>query len=267
MRVRTLMLTIATTSLALSATGQAVRSQTSTSPASGGQISSTMTAGPHHARQPYTVEYSVTREETLANGTTITHEDSETEAVDSQGRRMFANTFVREPESHTHVSVFDPVARTHTSWNVPGKRATVWAESEAGAGHACAAREPSAEVHSQPMHVHEGSVVEKLGTTTIEGIEARGERFTHTIPAGAQGNDAPLVRTEEIWRAMPAGVSGLTLRRITDDPREGKTDKEVKSLTQGEPDAALFQPPDGYEIVNQAPSDCAVSRPADAPAQ
>jgi hypothetical protein len=257
MRVRKMML-IAIMSLALPAMGQAVRSQTSTATTSGGEAIAVLAGAPHRARLPYTVEYSITRVQMLADGTTITHESSESEALDSQGRRMTATTFERESENHTprtHVFVFDPVARTHTVWTVPGKRATVWAESEPGTSHTCAAREPEAEVHSQPMQVHEKPVIEKLGTATIEGIEARGERITRTIPAGSQGNDAPLVRTEEIWRAIPAGLGQMTLRNITDDPRYGKTTREVKSLTQGDPDPALFQPPEGYEIVNQSPAE------------
>jgi hypothetical protein len=262
MHVRKLML-IATMSLALPAWGQVVRSQTSTATTSGGQAIATLAGAPSRARLPYTVEYSVTRVQTLANGTTITHESSETQALDSQGRRMTATTFERESEDHTprtHFFVFDPVARTHTSWTVPGKRATVSAMPEAGAGHACPAREPDAgEVHSQPMRSHEKPVIEKLGTETIEGIEVRGERITHTIPVESQGNDAPLVRTDEVWSAIPAGLRGLTLRRIIDDPRYGKITREVKSLTQSDPDPALFQPPDGYEIVNQSPAETVCS--------
>jgi hypothetical protein len=87
---------------------------------------------------------------------------------------------------------------------------------------------------------------EDLGTTTIQGVEAMGSRTTITIPAGAVGNDQPLETTSEIWRAPT--IDNLTLRSVQNDPRTGVMTRELVSLTQGEPDPAIFQPPDGYEI-------------------
>jgi hypothetical protein len=77
------------------------------------------------------------------------------------------------------------------------------------------------------------------------GVEVRGSRTTITTPAGAQGNDEPLVSTTEEWMAPSLG---LTLRSISDDPRIGKSDREVVSLELSDPDLALFQPPAGYQL-------------------
>jgi hypothetical protein len=90
---------------------------------------------------------------------------------------------------------------------------------------------------------------EELGTDTILGVEVQGARMTRTTPAGRIGNDEPLLRTEEIWSAPSLG--GLVLREITDDPRTGKSTREAVSLDLSEPDPAVFQPPEGYEIVDQ----------------
>ena len=67
-----------------------------------------------------------------------------------------------------------------------------------------------------------------------------------TTPAGADGNDASLVRTIETWNARSIG---LIVRTVSDDPRTGKRTKDLVELNQGEPEPAAFQPPEGYEIV------------------
>jgi len=87
-------------------------------------------------------------------------------------------------------------------------------------------------------------------------VESRGRRYTTTIPAGAAGNDAPLVSTSEIWTALAVGLNGLLVRDVRDDPRSGKTTKELTNLSQSDPDPATFQPPDGYEIVTKESSGC-----------
>jgi hypothetical protein len=88
---------------------------------------------------------------------------------------------------------------------------------------------------------------------TILGIEAHGTRYTTTTPAGEIGNDQPLVRTQEDWFAKG---SGINVRNVTDDPQQGKHSMELVKLDQGEPDPALFQPPDGYEIVTEEMVPC-----------
>jgi len=69
-------------------------------------------------------------------------------------------------------------------------------------------------------------------------------------PAGAIGNDAPLVRISEAWTAIAPGLRGLMARDVTDDQQWGKMTKELTNFTQAEPDASVFQPPSDYEIVN-----------------
>lgn len=88
-------------------------------------------------------------------------------------------------------------------------------------------------------------VHEDLGADTIMGVAVHGSRTTVTTPTGAQGNDQPLVRTSEFWMAPSLG---LTLRSISDDPRMGKSDREVVSLDLNNPDPALFQPPADYTV-------------------
>jgi len=208
------------------------------------------------AKAPYTAEYKITHVQTLADGTTITRETTEIKALDSQGRRMTATTItsgVRAPQ--THVMVYDPAARTQTTWHSPGRIAHVFKMLTPEAERSCSRMmRDDAAVLSVPKSK---ITSENLGTESIQGVEARGRRYTTTVPAGAAGNDAPLVSTSEIWTALTVGLNGLLVRDLRDDPRSGKTNRELTSLSQSEPDPATFQPPEGYEIVSKDSSACA----------
>ena len=182
--------------------------------------------------------------------------ETEVQALDSQGRRMFAKAVTSEDRPTTYV-VHDPVARTETTWKVPGKRATVFASAAPGAARGCSpatdADPDSIPVTSGP---HGNVTTENLGTASIQGVEARGTRRTRTIPAGAMGNEAPLVSTVERWTALTVGLNGLLVREIRDDPRSDKKTTELTDLEQSEPDVSVFQPPSGYEIVTKDASGC-----------
>ncbi len=215
----------------------------------------TTTGTVRRARQataPYTAEYSITTVQTLANGTTITRESTTKIAVDSRGRKMTSTTTrlsSGEQNSRTFVNVFDPVARTNTNWNSPGRnQVTVTSVPEPeDRERACA----NSGGHLRAPAPRPEPVTDDLGTATIQGIEAEGKRITRTIPAGADGNDAPLVVIGESWRAIGPNLDHMLVREIIDDPRHGKTTNELTSFVQGDPDPSLFEPPQGYETVNE----------------
>ena len=89
---------------------------------------------------------------------------------------------------------------------------------------------------------------EKLGSKRIAGVMTDGSRQTTAIPAGEQGNDRPIVTTDEVWTTRD---NTMTILHIEDDPRTGHTVTEVTNLIQGEPDPSLFAPPSGYKLVEQ----------------
>jgi uncharacterized lipoprotein YbaY len=225
------------------------------------QTSVTADANARAARTPYTAEYKVTHEQALADGTTITRETTEVKALDSQGRRLTATTTTLAGRAPiTHVMVYDPVARTQTFWHSPGKVARVLQLSTTAAEHHCLTiTRDDVSVASGPKSTFTS---ETLGTQSIQGIEARGRRYTTTIPAGAMGNDAPLVSISEMWTAL-AGLNGLVLLDVRNDPRQGKTTRELTNLTQSDPDPATFQPPEGYELVTQESSGCQDQAPSE----
>ncbi len=100
-----------------------------------------------------------------------------------------------------------------------------------------------------PASVEHNVSRQDLGADTIMGVAVRGSRTTVTTPAGAEGNDQPLVHTNELWMAPSLGI---ILRSVTDDPRMGKMNREAVSVDLNNPDPALFQPPAGYEVDTEA---------------
>ena len=77
-----------------------------------------------------------------------------------------------------------------------------------------------------------------------------GRRITRTVPTGVQGNDRPIVVTEEEWNCFELRM--MMMLTIT-DPRLGDTDVRVTTLDRGEPDPTLFQVPPDYKIVGPLP--------------
>ena len=218
--------------------------------------------------QPYTAEFKITTVRTLANGTTLTRESTETRAVDRDGRAM---TMTKEAPlsadqaAVTRVHVQDPVEGMNSNWDSQQSKATIvkappadqhqgcWATESGryhwrfGAGAQPRQATPVKNAAAIPPARPKPEVVD-LGNTTIEGVEAHGTRTTYTIPAGEIGNDAPLLRTYESWWGT---TFGLLLREVNDDPESGKRTREVVSLSLGDPDPALFQPPEGYEVKTE----------------
>jgi hypothetical protein len=91
---------------------------------------------------------------------------------------------------------------------------------------------------------------ESLGTQTMEGVKAQGERRTSTIEAGAIGNDRPIQIVSERWYSPDLQVEVMTRRS---DPRTGEEITRLININRAEPDPSLFQVPAGYQLV-EAPA-------------
>ena len=86
---------------------------------------------------------------------------------------------------------------------------------------------------------------EHLGQRVIEGLPAKGSRTTTEIPAGAIGNELPIVVTAEEWVSTDLKVLVLTRHA---DPRSGETTYRLTGIVRGEPSPALFEPPAGVTV-------------------
>ena len=88
---------------------------------------------------------------------------------------------------------------------------------------------------------------ESLGAQTIDGVQCEGRRVTTTYPTGSQGNDRPIVVTQETWMSPELKTTVLTK---TSDPRSGEMTFKILNLSRTEPDASLFQAPPDYQVVD-----------------
>lgn len=220
------------------------------------------------AIEPYTAIRKTTRVQKLANGVTITHETTSKEARDSSGKSYREN----QPETslgsdaparvNTFYNVFDPVNRVTISWSSNSKEATVFHMPDPGQARLSPPILPTsapapgtvvgAVFGTAGTLLPPGKLVhpvrEDLGMKTVNGVEAKGTRTTQTYPAGAVGNDQPFTVTHETWISPELRIAVL---QIDDDPRTGLRTMELTGIERGEPDPALFQPPEGYTVKDR----------------
>jgi hypothetical protein len=237
---------------------------------------------------PYTAVKKTTIIQKLGDGTTITRENSTTEARDSQGRTMVQNPMGEmQGQNITNTHVVDPVARTNTTWLSQGKQAIRMhlpdlrgaaqqsGPTAMGLGSGSIGAVPNVTRSSQTIRtggtgtapetngivtMAAGPVrnpnlrperkTEKLGGKTIAGVYAEGTRLTVTYPVGFFGNDKPIITFHETWISSDLK---LVVLNVDDDPRSGTRITEVTNLDCGEPSPALFQVPEGYTIKDQYP--------------
>jgi hypothetical protein len=93
--------------------------------------------------------------------------------------------------------------------------------------------------------------IEDLGTTTLNGLQARGTRRSYTIAAKASGTGSPVEIEVEEWYSEDLHLNLLT--RHT-DPRIGILTVGVSGLKRDEPPASMFQVPAGYQVLEITPT-------------
>jgi len=89
---------------------------------------------------------------------------------------------------------------------------------------------------------------EDLGTQVMEGVRVQGTRTTSTIPAGAIGNEKPIVTTSERWFSPELGVVVMSKHS---DPRLGTTTYKLTDLVRNDPDPSLFKVPSDYTVKEE----------------
>jgi hypothetical protein len=179
---------------------------------------------------------------TLKDGTRITGpQNRETIYRDSMGRRRLERSITNKTPvagEFLMIEVRDPVAGKYyliDDWNKVVHRIAI-------------------ETRPVEIRTAEGEKIrkqwsgEKLGTQTIEGVETQGTKSTHTIPQGDLGNDRAMKTTSEVWRSPELRE---VLLQKSFDPRYGELTSRLINLSRTEPDAALFEPPSGYKMVDE----------------
>ena len=218
----------------------------------------------------------------LMDGTTITHESETKIARDGEGR-------VREDIQNTHamsvggkqingsmesVTVVDPVDHSLTTWTGTAKLAFRMelpdfsgamkkAMPGGGVGGIVGVAPPPRPRVSGSVNL--GSPVaslaaggeksgdevktEELGKQSLAGVLVTEKRTTTVIARGKIGNDQPITIVHEEWYSPDLKV---VVKSVDSDPRSGERTMELVGLERGDPDAALFHAPAGYEVKDMA---------------
>jgi len=206
--------------------------------------------GPVIAGAPFRGVQSTNFQHTLANGNHIVRQEHATIYRDSSGRVRVERTVSRPADATEHevISILDPVAgyafrldpatKTATQTRIGGP------EGRGDGGHGGRGRGDGTR-HDGPPPASARAQRQDLGTKTVSGVVAAGTRTTETIPAGAVGNEQPILVVRETWFSndlkMPVIVSVA-------DPLAGDSVVQFSDIVLGEPDASLFQVPAGYSI-------------------
>jgi hypothetical protein len=203
---------------------------------------------------PFTATVSVQHSQALPDGNQIQNTSTGTLARDSQGRTRRDMTLpafgpmATAGKSSPHVSMInDPVANVHYMLDSDKKEA----HQMSGRGHKGGRHAGPEAFAIQAGSPGEGPdqanvTTTSLGTKTLNGVSAAGTLVTRTIPAGAIGNEKPIVITTESWYSADLQMVVMTK---TSDPRMGEFTRQVANIQRQEPDASLFHVPADYTVV------------------
>ncbi len=199
--------------------------------------------------KPYSAVQTHRTRQTLADGTTISHQGHHLVARDSEGRvrveRRLENGQNGQPDT-VMVFVLDPTAHTLTTWVSGGKANKVAtlvklpAEKRDARASAAQGRPVADSTRPQPV-----ITTQDLGTDSLNGLPVTVVKTTTVVPAGRSGNDAPITKTHEVWTSPDLK---LVMKEQWEDPRSGERTLELDEFSRSEPDAALFRAPNGYAV-------------------
>lgn len=205
---------------------------------------------------PYSGEKVVENDQSLADGTHVRNSTSSKVWRDSAGR-VRAEWPLRStnPDSQatlTMVQISDPAAHSLyvlDSVNKVAHRQELKVSAEPLGPRPV--RTPPDAAALQPRH-SSGKVeliFEDLGNRSMEGLIVEGSRDTTIRPVGEMGNDHPMTEVNETWKSPELRL--VVYQRRT-GPMIGEVINKLTNIGRNEPDAALFQVPPDYTVVDEA---------------
>jgi hypothetical protein len=204
---------------------------------------------------PLTGTLVVTRDTMLADGNKIHNESQAKVYRDAEGRvRREMGVDLVTPSTgsvkRNFIVITDPVAGNRYMLNPDNKTARqmpLHGGHHAGGGPQVLGDDPA----KGPGGAGEVTK-EQLGTKTVNGLQAEGIRVSRTIPAGTMGNEKAIVVVTERWYSPDLQIAVMTVHT---DPMMGTVTTKLVNVTQGVPDASLFQVPSGYTLESGKPGD------------
>lgn len=196
--------------------------------------------------RPFSADLETEQTQTLVDGSHIRTVQHSKYYRDGIGR-MRQETYIRRgqgPEELSSVQIVDPAANLRYNLQ-PGSHIARSSTVFAPHSPTPAPQRVTPFPNPQQASLAPKTVAESLGTQTMEGISVEGRRMTTTFPVNSQGNDAPLVYTNETWQSTELGISVLT-KNIS--LRSGEHISRFTNIIQGEQDPSLFQVPADYTV-------------------
>jgi len=206
---------------------------------------------------PYTAVAITETTQVLADGNRIVNKSSAFLARDGEGRTRREETMSNAGPLPLNpmkmVFINDPISGSEYVLNMTEKTADVMKPETTKIltleQRAAMESKLKAEKVARPQELGEIKR-ESLGTEVIEGVNCDHLLSTQTIPAGAIGNQQPIVITSETWAAPDLH---LLVMRKHNDPRFGETVYKVTNITRGDPDPSLFQVPSDFKVLDKLP--------------
>jgi hypothetical protein len=202
---------------------------------------------PNFPNAPFTLTLHTEWVQPLPNGGTFTETNNRPIVRDSAGR-IYQERWLLTPKGSnipsqmTTIQIDDPIAQKFYNCFVRQKVCEL-SLSVMGLQHYDPAR-----YQSGPLKNGKGVFLhEDLGSTSIAGMPAHTYRDTTTLEAGVLGNDAPMATVREF---SYSSTLGFNLASTLDAAQVGHQVFTVTDLNTTEPDAAYFQPPEGYRVVD-----------------
>lgn len=203
--------------------------------------------------EPFSAQQVAKTGKTLQDGTNIEHFGHHAIYRDSEGRVRVEQPCGCAPnhEQTVEIYVMDPVAGTMTTWRQGGDqprvaRVTKWAaktpESVEEQRSAPKQARPAGGNNTRPQPV---STVSEEPMQELDDLPVRVVKVTTVVPAGRSGNDRPITKTHIAWISDDLK---LVMMEQWQDPRAALRTVGLAEFTRAEPDAALFQPPQGYTV-------------------
>lgn len=204
---------------------------------------------------PFTATFSQQTSQVFADGNRIQRTTTGTLARDSSGRTRRDLTlpaigdFATSGKTPPHAVlindavagvdyVLEPERKVARKMTAPGGK---FGKEGAGAGGPGGRGGPAGPFEERQNE----SVSTSLGTQMINGVPAQGTRTVRTIPAGAIGNEKPIVITVERWYSPDLQMNVMIKRS---DPRTGENVFQITNISRAEPEASLFQVPSDYTV-------------------
>jgi len=167
--------------------------------------------------------------------------------IHNERRRLMPESFHGSP-SLLEIRLFDPETRITTTC-IPSTHI---------ARRITLPQKPEGSSFPNPF-IH----VEDLGSTTLNGLKAKGTRRSYIVSARASGTGRPVKIEDEDWYSEDLHINLLVHHT---DPRIGEQTIGISALKREDPPASMFEVPKGYTIVNADPAPAPTAPAIPAPA-